>query len=480
MSINLMDLVKDQLTDGIMDNLSTAIGANKSTTSSAIGKFLPALIGGIADKGSTESGASSLLKLITDNGLGANTLSNLGSLLGGGDKTSSFLKLGGSLLTSILGGRQDSMLGKLLSMTGLGRGIGSKLLSFLAPIVLGQIGKLISGNKMDAKGLSSMLSDQKAHLAGGAMASANDDDNRGGGMGWLKWLLPLLLLGALLWYFTKGGSDSTTTNDADAIESNEAGERAVGSTHSGHDHDSHAGHDHTGHDHASHDHAGHDHSGHSDGSSVASEAEGAASGVVNEAKDAMNKAGEEITFSVDKAGNLVSSTGEVIAKKGEFSVVNGKYMDKDGKEINLLAKIGGAIGGAAKATAGAVGAAAGKTADAFKGMFGGLFSKKEKVGSTYTLTDIEFNKENHRISNFSKAEVEGLAAALKAYPDAKIQVQVHSKDDGNSTEDRAKVVRDMLVTLGVDKGQISAKGMGDKDAAKAMANKVEIMVEQTK
>ncbi len=466
MSINLMDLVKDQLTDGIMDKLSSAIGENTSATSSAVSHFLPALMGGIIDKGSSQSGASSIMKLITDNALGGDTLSNLGSLLGGGDKTSTFMKLGGTLLSGLLGSRQDSMLSNLLSLTGLGRKSGSSLLSFLAPIVLGQLGKLISRDNMDAGGVQRLLSSQKSYLANSAVsgASHSSSSSDGGGMGWLKWLLPLLLIGALLWYFMGCGGDKSVAADADKVEESAttSSNDTHGHTHTGDSHDGHS-HDHS-HDGHSHDHA-HDHSGSTTSSTTGT--------TTNAGTD------ELVTLSIDADGNLVSSTGEIVAKAGEFKEVDGKYLDKDGNEISLLKKIGNAVGGAAKATAGAVGDAAGATKDAFVNLFGGLFSKKEKIGSTYSLTQIEFNDENHRITNFSKAEVEGLAAALKAYPDAKIQVQVHSNDGDKITGERAKVVRDMLVTLGVAKDQISAKGMGDGDAAKASAEKVEIMVEQT-
>lgn len=62
---------------------------------------------------------------------------------------------------------------------------------------------------------------------------------------------------------------------------------------------------------------------------------------------------------------------------------------------------------------------------------------------------------------------------------------MHSNDGDNDKQNkeftklRAEVVRDMLVTLGVDKKQISFKGMGKEDASKASGEKVEIMVEQT-
>ena len=47
----------------------------------------------------------------------------------------------------------------------------------------------------------------------------------------------------------------------------------------------------------------------------------------------------------------------------------------------------------------------------------------------------------------------------------------------HGSKKKAEVVHDMLVTLGVSDNQISFKGMGDGDATKAAAGKVEIMVE---
>jgi len=118
-----------------------------------------------------------------------------------------------------------------------------------------------------------------------------------------------------------------------------------------------------------------------------------------------------------------------------------------------------------------------QNAGGFLKTFSTMLSSKDKVGTSYALSQIVFDKESHKITNFSKAEVEGLANALKAIPGAKIQVQVHSNDGGDKTKLRAQVVKDMLVTLGVDKGQISSKGMGDDDKTKAAADKVEIKVE---
>jgi len=116
-----------------------------------------------------------------------------------------------------------------------------------------------------------------------------------------------------------------------------------------------------------------------------------------------------------------------------------------------------------------------------KKLFGDMIMKKSNRTS-YALSNIEFNKEDHKISNFSKAEVMGLAEALKANVNGHIEVQVFTNDgkdekESNKLSDtRANVIRDMLVTLGVAKKQISAKGMGISDAEKASRGKVDIVI----
>lgn len=117
-----------------------------------------------------------------------------------------------------------------------------------------------------------------------------------------------------------------------------------------------------------------------------------------------------------------------------------------------------------------------------KMMFGNMIVKKEGANTTYALSDIKFKKEGHRIAGFSKAEVEGLAAALKSNTTGKIEVHVYTADGKNDKENadfsdkRANVIRDMLVTLGVNKDQISAIGKGTEDATKAATGKVDIVV----
>jgi len=206
---------------------------------------------------------------------------------------------------------------------------------------------------------------------------------------------------------------------------------------------------------------------------------------------------QQTAFYVDAEGNLLNKKGNLVKRKGNFKLEKGFYVDNDGQPIKrnidkTKAKINEKVANtkeklnnAATTSKDAVSNAANKTTDSVKESFNDLFNTRA-VGTAYTLSDISFDPKSHRITNMSKADVEGLAASLKEHPESRIQVQVHTADGKTKAECkemssmRADVVKNMLVALGVKEDQISAKGLGltTADAAKAVANKVEVIVEK--
>ncbi len=228
---------------------------------------------------------------------------------------------------------------------------------------------------------------------------------------------------------------------------------------------------------------------------------------------------QQKAFYVDSNGDLRNNKEELVKKKGQFKMEAGYYVDNAGQKIKrdidktkekinktvdntknklkeassdakdkLKATAGDAkekLGQAAATTKAAVNKAADRTAESVQANFNKLFNTKA-VGTVYPLNEITFDKDSHRITNMSKADVEGLAAALKSHPESRIQVQVHTADADSNAENkkisklRAEVVKNMMVALGVKKDQISVKGLGltSEDAKKAVANTVEVVVEK--
>lgn len=476
MSKNLLSYIQDAISNEAISKIGSLLGENQGNTKSAISAALPTLLKGIINRGDTAENVTALNKFIGDNNINANMLDNMGS--------DSYSSMGSKAVDFLFGTAKSTLLGNIGKAAGFNSSKTSSLVGALAPMALHYVSKLGKSNNYTDTQMASYLDSQKANLSNarttastttrGTSSTATTSSHtteapKGGGGGLLKWLIPLLLIGGLIWWWTTRNAGSTVaTGDKTEMTSESANDSKATATHDhGHDH-SHDGHNHDGHNHDGHNHDGHDHSDHSTSSSTTtSSTETSTTTEVSSSTDGMQ-------LTMDEMGNLVDKDGKIVAKKGSFKEMDGYYVDADGKKIGLLSKIGGAIAGAAS-----------KTADGFKKVFSGLFSSKEKVGSTYLLSNITFDTESHKITDFSKNEVEGLAAALKAMPDAKIKVQVHStdgKDEKQSkefTKLRANVVHDMLVTLGVSDKQISFKGMGNGDAAKASGHKVEIMVEET-
>jgi len=449
---NLLSIIQQNLSSGTISKISGLIGSNPSTTQLGISKMLPSLIKGIVYKGSTESGASSIISLIRKYALGSTSLSNVSPMLAGGSKADAYMDKGQKLSSELFG----NSVGDLAAKSGLSGQSSTKLLSAVTPIVMGSVGKVVERDNLDAKGLQRYLVSQ-SNFASVPPAAAVTEPVKSSGGSFLRWLLPLLILGALLfWFFTKdNGTVAETTENAITTE------KQTITTNATHTHD-----DGTVHEGHSHDNA-------------------TETNTTAQIKTNADENSIVMSYSVDDDGNLVDANGVILFKAGEFNIKDGEYYDLEGKKVGFMKKVGNVIGDGAKAVGGALGGAATATADAFQNVFGGMF-KKKKSGTTvsnYTLNNIQFNTESHKIENFSKNEVVGLANALKAYPDSKIKVQVYTNDgddDGKNkslSKTRAEVVRDMLVALGVNKKQISFDGMGAGDVSKAIRDKVEIVVE---
>jgi len=531
----LLDSVKSMLTDAVMDKASSLLGLESSGMGSAIAKFLPGIIGGLISKGNTEAGASSILDMIKNKGLTDLGVDDLLGVLGNADKGKAMLDTGGDLLGMVFGNNQSSILDKLVGMTGLKKAGGSMLLKFLAPIVLRKLAGMVTKNGWGAKKLSSFLGEQKSSVSGllpgmsgilgfaesssgSSSASTSrsvstDDGDPEGGSAW-KWLLPLLLLAAILFGLFKAGIFG---GDKKADTMNDAGEKTTMTTTEGTT-DGSAG----------------ELSTNSTGSTTtttttttsttvdgASTSTGTMGGAIDMSKASINDAGDILDgngkvlvssadYSLDGSGNLVDKAGrvlveassipgtllsklksflgkysgikltenengdlvdadgKVIIKKGDYEKKNGFYYDKDGNKLGRIwSKIVDAVKGAADATK-----------EAMTSLFDGMIKKIEGAKSEYSLSNITFNEEGNRITNFSKNEIEGLAAALKANADGKIVVRGYTNDGADDkankklSKSRANVVHDMLVTLGVKDSQISFKGMGSGD------NKIEVTAKE--
>ncbi len=151
--MNLLDMVKGQLTETVLGQLGKAVNLSPSDVSKAMNVIVPAQVSVLAQHGATPQGAQGLLGML---GQFAN-LGNFGSLLGMVGGAGGLLKIGESVLPALLGGKLPGVLSGLASHTGLGQSAIGGLMSMAGPLILGQLGNQVKTTGMDAGGLGKLL-----------------------------------------------------------------------------------------------------------------------------------------------------------------------------------------------------------------------------------------------------------------------------------------------------------------------------------
>lgn len=231
--MDLLGLVKEQLTSAAISKISSFLGESNENTTSALGSAVPSILGGLMQQASTTKGAGDLLNTIKTGGHDGGMLDNLSSVLGGVDTTSTLISGGTSLLSGIFGDKVGALANIISGVSGIKTGSASSLLSIAAPILMGVLGKQATTQGMGVSGLANLLMSQKdavkAALPAGIGSILNVDglgdflgtaksaaapaakaaynkvedvvEETKSGMGWLPWvLLGALLLGALYYW----------------------------------------------------------------------------------------------------------------------------------------------------------------------------------------------------------------------------------------------------------------------------------------
>ena len=160
--MSMLDMLQKQLGGDAVNQISRQLGTDPATTQTAIAAALPMLVGALARNAQDPSKAGALA-----NALGrhdGSVLDDVAGYLGRGGDTGD----GDGILGHVLGARQETV------QTGLGQAAGidpskaGMLLSMLAPLVMGALGKAQREKGLDTGGLAGMLGgeQQRAHGRG--------------------------------------------------------------------------------------------------------------------------------------------------------------------------------------------------------------------------------------------------------------------------------------------------------------------------
>lgn len=153
----LFEVLKDQVGDQLVGQLSQQIGAEPEQTETAIQTAFSAIMSGLSRNIVSGQGAESFLGALQKDHDGS-LLDNIGSYLGGNMQPANPSMLNGAgILNHILGGNQNSIIDAVAKMSGLDQSKTGKLLITLAPVIMGLLGKMKNSNNISNNSLLDLI-----------------------------------------------------------------------------------------------------------------------------------------------------------------------------------------------------------------------------------------------------------------------------------------------------------------------------------
>lgn len=180
--MSLLQMLTQQLGGQTAQQIGSQIGSDPSTTQKALTTALPLLLGGLArNANKSPEGAQSLANALEQDHDGS-VLDSLSGLLGGsggGSGLGGLLGMAGGLLGGgspsratdgdgilrhVLGERRGAIEQGVAKASGLDAGKTGQLLSMLAPLVMGALGKAKRQQNLDADGVAALLNRERAQV----------------------------------------------------------------------------------------------------------------------------------------------------------------------------------------------------------------------------------------------------------------------------------------------------------------------------
>lgn len=237
MSLNVIELIKGQITPELIGKLSSNLGENESGISKAISGLLPSVLSGLSDHSSNPSVIDAVMSPETKNYL------NFDSLLGSGRSNTVI----SGIIKTIFGDKLNGVLETIANFSGVDVSKIGSLLDVVTGAALGSVSKLVSDRNLNRDQVVSLLNHQEDHISallpagltlgvlglGGVSAKLDsikndiseklvdtkekvteviNESSEDKGGSFLKWLVPLLLAALAIWFlFKKCKKDETVT-----------------------------------------------------------------------------------------------------------------------------------------------------------------------------------------------------------------------------------------------------------------------------
>ncbi len=162
--MDLKQILLDQLSGSAADSLGSRNGLDASQTNSAMDSALTAILSGLQQNVSSSDGANKLDKALANDHNGS-VLDDIVSSVGSAGTQAD----GTKILSHIFGSKKGKVADSVAKDAGVSNAAAGDILSTLAPIVLGQLGKQKQSGGLDAGGLMNILLGQNTGQGNGGL-----------------------------------------------------------------------------------------------------------------------------------------------------------------------------------------------------------------------------------------------------------------------------------------------------------------------
>jgi len=443
---NLIDLAKGSLTSEVVHRISGDLGESPDRVEKAIDAGIPSILAGFLNTAAS-SGANRLFEMLKHEpselahlgGLDG-VFGNLRSLLSGGSMDN-LIKYGQTVLSSLFGGKLNSIVDLITRSSGIKSSSAASLLGMLAPLLMGVLRKETASRGLSPSSMTNLLMDQKdaiAKLAPAGLSNAlglkslNDlgavaDSIKtvGAGAGtevgrsaaaaasegsaWMRWAAPLALLVAVLLglYYWSSGQRERLQNPTQPPDLAQA---------------------------------------------------------TRPVSDAARKVTERATQGTRDAGRLLTEDGKALIETASHRVSlslpgNIKFDVPENSYLQAMVQF----------------------------LTDGAGTREPK---SFVADNLNFEDNTTKLSSDSSTAITSLATIMKAFSTARLKIEGHTDNVGDPAQnkkialDRATAVKDALVKAGTPADRIIVEGVGperpiasnDSEEGRAKNRRVELTV----
>jgi OmpA-OmpF porin, OOP family len=164
MAENLVDMLQIALNRTFAGDVAKHLREPGTSTRAALGTAVPALLAGLLQRGGTPAGAAELQRRVSDAHIDIGLTGNIRSWLDDGPKMAGLLSQGSNLVSWLFGTRTGNVAEAIASASGMAMSSASTLLALATPAVFALLKRHLSQNRLDAGGLAGLLAGQRDNL----------------------------------------------------------------------------------------------------------------------------------------------------------------------------------------------------------------------------------------------------------------------------------------------------------------------------